>query len=212
MAFWGKWGMVSMGCAEHDLEVVWSCSSLFSLCTPLIPPTLPPTALSWTQPPGSRDAGDASRGGPHSGICCWGRQSCFCYPRVETLEQENLAGCGSVKIHFFKKWLFLDLLTFWRQSNSRSQDCKDFPGGPAVKTSLSNARVSVQSLLRGLRSHSPHDQKDKNLKQKQYCNKLNKYFKKMVYMKKKILCNNVKKKVPGLNPYKIITPGKSYLQ
>ena len=27
----------------------------------------------------------------------------------------------------------------------------------------------------------------------------------MVYMKKKILCNNVKKKVPGLNPYKIIT-------
>ena len=77
MVLWGKWGMVSMGCAGHDLEVVWSHSSLFSLCTPLIPPTLPPTALSWTQCPGSRDAGDPSRGGPRLGSAAEaGRAAC----------------------------------------------------------------------------------------------------------------------------------------
>ena len=34
--------------------------------------------------------------------------------------------------------------------------------------------VRVQSLVEELRSHVPHSQKTKNIKQKQYCNKFNK--------------------------------------
>ena len=49
-------------------------------------------------------------------------------------------------------------------------------GGSVVKTSPA---VRVQSLIRELRSHIPHASwpKKRNLKQKQYCNKLNKGFK-----------------------------------
>ena len=35
----------------------------------------------------------------------------------------------------------------------------------------------VQSLVREMRSHMPHGQKYKNIKQKQYCNKFNEDFK-----------------------------------
>ena len=48
----------------------------------------------------------------------------------------------------------------------------DFSGGPVV-----NAGVQVQSLVMELRSHMPQGQKTKqNKKQKQHCNKFNKYF------------------------------------
>ena len=61
----------------------------------------------------------------------------------------------------------------------------DFPGGPVVKTSPSNAkRVWVRSLVGELRSHMPHGQKNQNIKQKQYCNKFNKDFKNCLHKKK----------------------------
>ena len=50
--------------------------------------------------------------------------------------------------------------------------------------------VQVQSLVQELRSHKPQGQKKQNLKQKQYCNKFNKGFKKWSTSKKK----NLKKK------------------
>ena len=49
--------------------------------------------------------------------------------------------------------------------------------------------VWVRSPVRELRSHMARDQKNQNIKQKQYCNKFNKTFK-MVHIKKK----NLKKK------------------
>ena len=52
-----------------------------------------------------------------------------------------------------------------------------FPGDPVVKTSPSNAGVVGQSLIWELRSHMPHVKKTQNIKQKQYCKRLNKNFK-----------------------------------
>ena len=55
--------------------------------------------------------------------------------------------------------------------------CRDFPGGPVVKTSPSNAGVG--SLIPGQGDKIPHASgpKNQNIKQKQYCNKFNKDFK-----------------------------------
>ena len=47
--------------------------------------------------------------------------------------------------------------------------------------------VQVQSLDRELRSHMPHHQKTKNIRQKQYCNKFNKDFKNGPHQKKNLL-------------------------
>ena len=44
--------------------------------------------------------------------------------------------------------------------------------------------VRVRSLVGELRSHMPCSQKNQNIKQKQYCHKFNKDFKKMVHIKK----------------------------
>jgi len=44
--------------------------------------------------------------------------------------------------------------------------------------------IQVQSLVEELRSHVPPDQKNQNIKQKQYCIKFNKDFKKMVHILK----------------------------
>ena len=52
--------------------------------------------------------------------------------------------------------------------------------------------IQVQSLVEELRSHVPPDQKNQNIKQKQYCIKFNKDFKKMVHILK-----NLKKRKPG---------------
>jgi len=71
-------------------------------------------------------------------------------------------------------------LPAWR-FNERSS-LGDFPGGPVVKTSSSNAGGVVRPLIRELRSYMPHGQKAKQTKQlkktkqKQYCNKFNKDF------------------------------------
>ena len=60
---------------------------------------------------------------------------------------------------------------------------RDFPGAPVVKTVLPMQGVWVRSLVRELRSHMPHGKKQ-NTKQKQYCNKFNKDFKKVRIKKK----------------------------
>ena len=48
---------------------------------------------------------------------------------------------------------------------------------PWLRLGLSMQRMQVPSLVRELRSHTPHGQKNQNIKQKQYCNKLSKDFK-----------------------------------
>ena len=69
-------------------------------------------------------------------------------------------------------------------------DTWDFPGGPLVKNSPSNAgRCGFDPWARSLKSHMgffrlpgqknpPKNQKNQNGKQKQYCSKFNKDFKK----------------------------------
>ena len=65
----------------------------------------------------------------------------------------------------------------------------DFPGGPVVKTSPSS-REGVD-LIPGHGAKMPYalGPKKQNIKQKQYCNKLNKALK-IVHIKKKSLKNN----------------------
>ena len=57
---------------------------------------------------------------------------------------------------------------------------KDFPGGPVVKTLPSNAGGA--GSIPGQGANIPHasgpKKKNQNIKQKQYCNKFNKDFKK----------------------------------
>ena len=62
---------------------------------------------------------------------------------------------------------------------------RDFPGGPMVETSPSNAGGAGSIPGWGTKIHMPRGQKPKNIKQKQYCNKFNKDFKKMIHIKKK---------------------------
>ena len=54
-----------------------------------------------------------------------------------------------------------------------NRNTRDFPGGPVVKTSSSNAEVAGSIPGQGLRSHMPRSQNAKT-KQKQYHNKFKK--------------------------------------
>ena len=58
---------------------------------------------------------------------------------------------------------------------------RDFPGGPVVKTSPSNAGVA--GSIPGQGAKMP--QKNQNIKQKQYCNKFSRDFKNGPHQKKK---------------------------
>ena len=62
---------------------------------------------------------------------------------------------------------------------------EDFPGGPVVKTSPSNA--GGVGLIPGRGAKIPHASwpKNRNIKQKQYCNKFNKDLKNGPHQKKK---------------------------
>ena len=54
----------------------------------------------------------------------------------------------------------------------------DFPGGPVVKTSPSNAGGASSIFWSGTKiPHALGPKKQKNINQKQYCNKFNKDFK-----------------------------------
>ena len=73
---------------------------------------------------------------------------------------------------------------WWHQSESvirrifkKKKLRKDFPGGSVQE-------VGVQFLVRELRFHVPHGQKNQNIKQKQYCNKFNGDFKNGLHQKK----------------------------
>ena len=69
-------------------------------------------------------------------------------------------------------------------------ELRDFPGGPVIKTSPSNAGDA--GSIPGWGAKIPHASwpKNQNIKQKQYCNKFSKDFKRMVHIKKK---KNLKK-------------------
>ena len=58
---------------------------------------------------------------------------------------------------------------------------RDFPGGPVVKTSPSNAGGAGPGQGAKI-PHAPQP-KNQNIKQKQYCNRLNKDFKNGPYQK-----------------------------
>ena len=64
---------------------------------------------------------------------------------------------------------------------------RDFPGGPVVKTLPSNAGGVGSIPVRGAKIPQASGPKNQNMKQKQYCNKFNKDFKKMVHIKKNFL-------------------------
>ena len=73
----------------------------------------------------------------------------------------------------------------------------DFPGGPVVKTLPSNAGGAGSIPGRGTKIPHASQPKNQSIKQKQYCNKFNKDFKKiMVHIKKKIL--KKKKRIPNV--------------
>ena len=65
-----------------------------------------------------------------------------------------------------------------------------FPGSPGVGTLLSKGMVGagegVPFLLGKLGSYGPHQLKDRNIKQKQYCNKFNKDFTNGPHQKKNL--------------------------
>ena len=56
-------------------------------------------------------------------------------------------------------------------------------------TSPSNQGAWAQPLVGELSYHMPREPKNKNIRQKQYCNKFNKDLLKMVHIKKKIFKN-----------------------
>ena len=73
--------------------------------------------------------------------------------------------------------LILKQVSIQRIKHQKATVPWDFPGSPVVETSPSNA--GSEGLISGQRAKIPHAlwPKDKNIKQKQYCNKLNKDFK-----------------------------------
>ena len=52
----------------------------------------------------------------------------------------------------------------WKKLDAKEHILGDLPGGPVVKTLLSNSGVTVPSLVRKLRSHLPRGQKNKDMK------------------------------------------------
>ena len=64
--------------------------------------------------------------------------------------------------------------------------CRDFPGGPVVKTLPSNARGVGLILCQGAKIPHASQPKNQNIKQKQYCNKFNEDFKNGPHPKKNI--------------------------
>ena len=60
----------------------------------------------------------------------------------------------------------------------------DFPGGPVVKTSPSNAGGVGSTPGQGAKIPLTLQPKNQNIKQKQYCNKFNKDFKNGPHQKK----------------------------
>ena len=85
-------------------------------------------------------------------------------------------------------------------------EAEDFPGGPVVKTSPSNAGDT--GSIPGQGAKIPHASwpKNQNIKQKQYCNKFNKDFKNDPHPKKKIFKNLKKRTTKKTHKSDHITP------
>ena len=64
-----------------------------------------------------------------------------------------------------------------RDPTSKNKELWDFPGGPVVKTSPSNAGGVGSIPGQGAKIPHASGPKNQNIKQKQYCNKFNKDFK-----------------------------------
>ena len=75
--------------------------------------------------------------------------------------------------------------------------CRDFPGGPVVKISSSNARSAGSVRGRGAEMPQALGPKNQKIKQKQYCNKFYKDLK-MVHIKNNILKKKEKQKRTSL--------------
>ena len=77
-----------------------------------------------------------------------------------------------------------------RKKKKNEQEEWDFPGGPVVKTSPSNAEGAGSIPDQGAKIPHASWPKNQNIKQKQYCNKFHKDFKKWSTSKKKKKKNN----------------------
>ena len=71
-----------------------------------------------------------------------------------------------------------------RTLQARTLELGDFPGGPVVKTSPSDARGAGSIPGQGGRIPYTLQPKNQNIKQKQYSNNVNKKTLKMVHIKK----------------------------
>ena len=77
-----------------------------------------------------------------------------------------------------------------RAAMLKSWTVGDFPGGPAVKTPPSSAGAAGWTPDLGVKIRHASPPRNRNMKQKRYCNKFNKDFKKWCTLK-----NNKKKKL-----------------
>ena len=92
---------------------------------------------------------------------------------------EHLQAMGAVVSQVMMQWATL-----------LEEQSRDFPDDPVVKTLLSSA--GDMDSIPGWETKIPHalQPKNQNIKQKQYCSKLNKDFK-LVHIKKKIFKNTL---------------------
>ena len=91
-----------------------------------------------------------------------------------------------LKIKIIFHWCLLIIFVFYQKIHALKHHTRDFPGGPVVKTSPSNA--AGVGLIPGPGAKIPHASGPKNqhIKQKQYCNKFNKDLN-FFFKKKKII-------------------------
>ena len=109
----------------------------------------------------------------------------------------NLSGLTQVHISKFYTLLPSNLPT--PKSPLKSLDNRDFPGGPAVEISPSNAGCVGLIPGWGAKISRPSQPENQNIKQKQCCNKFNKGFKNGPHQKKKILNFNNHICMPKMN-------------
>ena len=104
---------------------------------------------------------------PEKGQCEWGWEWCVMIPAPHRRPTVCL-------VFFSLCSTFSDVSL----ASSRSKlDPWDFPGGPVVKISLSNARGTGWISDQGAKIPYDLRPKNRNVKQKRYCHKLNKDFK-----------------------------------
>ena len=87
-----------------------------------------------------------------------------------------------IYLHLYHHLLLADTSVFYLLQEYKMVFHGDFPCSPMVKTLLANAGgMSSIPSQRAKKIHMPYEQ---NIEQKQYCDKFNKDFKKMIPIKK----------------------------